>query len=186
MNLKQYAKSRKLTLKQLHNVCQVVLNEIPTTTLDDEQQVKLDEALAETAQKLAALPASKEEEITTQTPPEAEVEPAPLATSTKPDLTAGNRQVIDILGEDVLKRNVAIFMTHHIRTLQRVKDTHKAVLNKFEQDIYQQTGDTFARMTRNMESSFSDVERIANPQTEADEQAYQDYLKLVDDFLSNP
>lgn len=180
MNLKQYAKSRKLTLKQLHDVCQVVLHEIPTT-VNDEQEAKLDEALAEAAQKMAELPATRQD----KTPLNEQTESAPLATSPEPDLTVANRQVMDVVGEDVLKRNIAIFMTHHIRSLQRIKDTHKAVLGKFEQDIYQQTGDTFARMTRNMESSFLDMERLANPQSEADEQLYQDYLKLVDDFLSD-
>ncbi|MEH1831183.1 MAG: hypothetical protein V7L29_03640 [Nostoc sp.] len=78
----------------------------------------------------------------------------------------------------------AIFLTHHIRSLRQIQETHKIILGKFEQQVYTDTADTFARMTRNVQSSLNDMERLTHPQTTEDEQLYNDYLQLVDEFLA--
>ncbi|MBW4597523.1 MAG: hypothetical protein KME46_32660 [Brasilonema angustatum HA4187-MV1] len=199
MNIKTFAKSRKLTLKQVNELCNVVLEETPADLTQDHIS-KLDAALAAAAEKVAALPPGEEEE--SEKPPENEAVLTTEEPEAEQELTApqGNgmvvaaadeeltetAQVIEILGEDLLRRNVAIFLTHHIKSLQRLTQTHSDILHKFEQDIYAQTGETLARMTRNTEEAFNVVERIAKPQTTEDEQRYQEYLSLVSDFLSTP
>lgn len=192
MNPKQYAKSRKLTLKQFNDLSKLVLGAGTSAAgdLDDEQIAKLDAAIAAAAEQVNALSKgnSPAEAIAGELPPETSQEANALATSSNNGLktSTSTPQVIEILGEDLLRRNMAIFMTHHIRSLQRIAETHKAILNKFEQEVYNETAETFARMTRKMEDSFTDINRIANPQTEEDKQLYQDYILLVDEFLSPP
>ncbi|WP_375493312.1 hypothetical protein [uncultured Nostoc sp.] len=191
MNHKEYAKSRKLTLKQFNDLSKLVLGTGTSASgdLDDEQISKLDAAIAAAAEQVNALSKgnSPAETIAGELPQETSQEANALATSGNNGLkTSSNTQVIEILGEDLLRRNMAIFMTHHIRSLQRVAETHKAILNKFEQEVYSETAETFARMTRKMEDSFTDINRIAKPQTEEDKQLYQDYISLVEEFLSPP
>jgi hypothetical protein len=196
MNPKIYAKSRKLTLKQCNDLCKLVLEQVPVT-LTETQISRLDAALAAAAEQVAALPASDEADTQTaleEAPPSEIVAELTKAEAGQADMLqvheakeiAQTRQVIDVLGEETLRRNVTIFLTHHIKSLQRLSETHSAILHKFEQDIYHQTGETFGRMTRHMEQTFADAERIANPQTGEDEQLYQDYLGLVNEFLSTP
>jgi len=198
MNPKQYAKSRKLTLKQFNDLSKLVLGTGTNANgdLDDDQIAKLDAAIAAAAEQVNALPesnnpaeaiAGEESTETHQTTKQtANQEANALATSSNNGLktSTNTSQVIEILGEDLLRRHMAIFMTHHVRSLQRIAETHKAILNKFEQNVYNETAETFARMTRKMEDSFSDINQIANPQTEEDKQLYQDYISLVDEFLS--
>lgn len=189
MNHKEYAKSRKLTLKQFNDLSKLVLGAVANGSLDDEQIAKLDAAIAAAAEQVNALSEgnSPAEANAGELPPETSQEVNALATSANNGLgTSNNTQVIEILGEDLLRRNMAIFMTHHIRSLQRVAETHKAILNKFEQEVYSETAETFARMTRKMEHSFTDINRLTNQASEEDQKLYEDYLLLVDEFLSPP
>lgn len=189
MNHKEYAKSRKLTLKQFNDLSKLVLHAVANGSLDDEQTAKLDAAIAAAAEQVNALPEgnSLAEAIAGELPQETSQEANALATSGNNGLgTSNNTQVIEILGEDLLRRNMAIFMTHHIRSLQRIAETHKAILNKFEQEVYNETAETFARMTHKMEDSFTDINRLANQGSEEDQKLYEDYLLLVDEFLSPP
>ncbi|MHC5853593.1 hypothetical protein [Nostoc sp.] len=181
MNSKYYARERKLTLKQFNEIAKLILGSVPAS-LEEEQIARLDAALAEAAQQVNALPEAGTEASGAQ---EA-TEPAPLVTADSNRVTPSGTtpQVIELLGEDMLRRNIAIFLTHHIRSLQQIQETHKTILGKFEQQVYTDTADTFARMTRNVQSSLSDVERLTHPQTAEDEQLYTDYLQLVDEFLS--
>lgn len=214
MNLKVYAKSRKLTLKQANDLCKLVLGQTPTT-LTEEEISHLDAAASAAAEQVAAaLPAADtpedetteaelqaeatingaeitdpvtdnptQEETNTQIPSDS----TSLVNSNGNGITPQTREVIEILGEETLKRNVAIFMTHHIRSLQKLSQTHTAILHKFEQNIYEETSATFERMTRNLDQGFNTAQRIGNPKAQEDEQLYQDYLSLVNDFLSlNP
>lgn len=180
MNSKHYAKERKLTLKQFNELATLILGSVPAS-LEEEQIARLDAALAEAAQQVNALP-----EVGTEALGAQEAEPAPLATADSNTIAASGTtpQVIELLGEDMLRRNIAIFLTHHIRSLRQIQETHKTILGKFEQQVYTDTADTFARMTRNVQSSLSDMERLTHPQTAEDEQLYTDYLQLVDEFLS--
>ncbi|MHC5730518.1 MAG: hypothetical protein ACYTXY_41710, partial [Nostoc sp.] len=149
MNHKEDAKSRKLTLKQFNDLSKLVLDAVANGSLDDEQIAKLDAAIAAAAEQVNALPEgnSPAEAIAGELPQEPSQEAIALATSGNNGLgTSNNTQVIEILGEDLLRRNMAIFMTHHIRSLQRIAETHKAILNKFEQEVYNETAETFARM----------------------------------------
>lgn len=189
MNHKEYAKSRKLTLKQFNDLSKLVLGAVANGSLDDEQISQLDAAIAAAAEQVNTLPEGNNpaEAIAGELPPETSQEANALATSGNNGLkTSNNTQVIEILGEDLLRRNMAIFMTHHIRSLQRVAETHKAILNKFEQEVYSETAETFARMTRKMEDSFTDINRLTNQASEEDQKLYEDYLLLVDEFLSPP
>lgn len=181
MNSKHYARQRKLTLKQFNELAMLILGSVPAS-LEEEQIARLDAALAEAAQQVNALPEADTEASGAQ---EA-AEPAPLAAADSNRVIAPGTttQVIELLGEDMLKRNIAIFLTHHIRSLQQIQETHKTILGKFEQQVYTDTAETFARMTRNVQSSLNDVQRLAHPQTAEDERLYNDYLQLVDDFLS--
>lgn len=205
MNVKTYAKARKLTLKQVNDLCNVVLEQVPAT-LTETQISRLDAALAAAAEKVAALPAANEPEDTTGAESSGDAMPSGLIAELTDDKepAAGQEdtlsrlddspsvnmvqtnQVIEVLGEDLLRRNVTIFLTHHIKSLQRLSETHNAILSRFEEDIYHQTAETLGRMTRNVETAFATAERIANPQTKEDAQLYQDYLNLVNDFLSTP
>lgn len=190
MNHKEYAKSRKLTLKQFNDLSKLVLGAVANGSLDDEQISKLDAAIAAAAEQVNALPEdnSPAEAIAAgELLPETSQEAKALATSGNNGLGASNNtQVIEILGEDLLRRNMAIFMTHHIRSLKRIAETHKAILNKFEQEVYSETAETFARMTHKMEDSFTDINRLTNQGSEEDQKLYEDYLLLVDEFLSPP
>lgn len=181
MNSKHYARQRKLTLKQFNELATLILGSVPAS-LEEEQIARLDAALAEAAQQVNALP----EASTEATDAQEAAEPAPLAMADSNTIVASGTttQVIELLGEDMLKRNIAIFLTHHIRSLRQIQETHKTILGKFEQQVYTDTADTFARMTRNVQSSLSDMERLTNPQTAEDEQLYNDYLQLVDEFLA--
>lgn len=184
MNSKQYAKERKLTLKQFNDLAKLILGTVPAS-LDEEQIANLDAALAQAAEQVNRLP----ESVSTEEPDLRETaEAAPLVTADSKDIAASGTatQVIALLGEDMLRRNIAIFLTHHIRSLQQIQETHKVILGKFEQQVYSETAETFARMTRNMQSSLSDIDKITHPQSPEDEQLYHDYLQLVDEFLSPP
>jgi len=165
MNLKDYAKSRKLTLKQAQDLCQLVLEAVPLT-LTEENITGLDEAAAAAAQQVTALPAGEES-------------PAALVSNTPQSVKAQTREVIAALGEDTLRQNIALFMTSRITQLQQLHATHQAILSKFEADIQYQTNAMFERLAQSAQlSSGSQTE----PLTEAD-QAYQDYLRLLDSYL---
>lgn len=181
MNSKQYARERKLTLKQFNELSTIIFGTAPAS-LEEEQITRLDAALAEAAQQVNALPQASTQETDAQ---EA-AEPAPLATVDSNSIEANSTttQVIELLGEDMLRRNIGIFLTHHIRSLRQIQETHKTLLGKFEQQVYTDTAETFARMTRNVQSSLNDRERLTYPQTIEDEQLYNDYLQLVDEFLA--
>lgn len=171
MNLKDYAKSRKLTLKQAQDLCRLVLEEVPLA-LTQENIAGLDEAAAAAAQQLAALPAG-EEAIASS--------PAPLVSNAPAQpVTSQTRKVIAALGEDTLRQNIALFMTSRITQLQQIHATHQAILTKFEADINYQTNAMFERLAQSAQlPSGSQIE----PLSEAD-QAYQDYLGLLDSYLS--
>ncbi|MEH1849376.1 MAG: hypothetical protein V7L25_31510 [Nostoc sp.] len=160
MNSKQYARERKLTLKQFNELATLILGSVPAS-LEEEQIARLDAALAEAAQQVNALP----EVGTEATDAQEATEPAPLATADSNSIEASSTttQVIELLGEDMLRRNIAIFLTHHIRSLRQIQETYKTILGKFEQQVYTDTADTFARMTRNVQSSLTGLRQKLSP-----------------------
>ena len=145
--------------------------------LTDEQAMQLDAALANAARDLAALPPGEAEDATFQ-----EAETAALAESA-PEALEETRQVIDIIGEADLRRHVGLFLAYHLGNLQKVQQAHEEKLFQFEQGVYRQTGETFQRMTRNMNAAYGDLDRLLHPKTPEDHAYLEECLRDVEDYL---
>lgn len=179
MHLKAYSKSRKITLHKLGELCQAVLNETPGC-LSEEQTLQLDAALANAAKQVTALLP----EVATEPAEDKEISSS-LTQAQQPSLSPSNaRTVIGIIGEDTLRRNIAIFLTHHISNLQKLRHAHDEILFRFEQDVYRDTSDTFGRITRNLANAHSGIDKIIHPQTPEEEAYFAECLKLAEEFLS--
>ena len=146
--------------------------------LTEEQVLTLDAALkegSEAAQK-ALLPPSDEPESSSLTP----AQTAAMQETQK---------VINAVGETTLIRNMALFIRQDIENMQKLSQTRAIVLKRFEQEIYNQTNATLNKITNDMESIYSratdDIQKIITATTPDSENPYDDYLKAVNEYLTD-
>ena len=161
----------------MEDFCKTVLEvtEAPDDLTDDQIE-KLETTLRQATEQVALPPG-----------PDADNSPARIVT-TDPASLDKTQQVIENIGVEHLQRHAMMYLAQHRRFLQRIGQVQDEMLLKFEQEVYGRTANSFDKMTREMETAFngvlSDSERISNPQTTDDATFYQDYLTLVDEFLT--
>lgn len=138
MTLKDFAKSRSITLQKTKAICQAVLGDVPSN-LDEDQMQRLDSNLAGAAQD--CLPPAESQELV-QVQDQLPVEQKPESQTVA--------KVREIIGVETLQKNALIYLKTQRDFLDKIMYAQHVMLFQFEQDTYQGINHTLNRMQSNV------------------------------------
>lgn len=151
MNLKEFAKSRNLTIAKVRELCSSLLGEVPNK-LSEDNVVTLDNALAKTAHALLIASGEEPAELTTEVERVIDkIDAQTTYTTTK------------VIGAEDLKRNVLLYLSYLKNHLIEHKFKLETLAFQVEQSFYNELShyqhslyeDGKQRIFKNSEAAYS-------------------------------